>query len=273
MINAERSIVFTGTRPKARRLLLVVARSVKMKSKNCFGRQICGVESRSARNRRSLSTSTCWFSSRLHDGFSAKNGERELSDVSDQTLIEQLRQGDRSAFEIVIERNQRSVYGYLRARLQQTSDADDMMQEVFLRFYLSQARFDSSALIRPWLLGIARNLLREHVRDVKRRKEVAWTEPSHSREWQPPMCRLKGSSFDPQLLTVHGQPAGPPVGVLLLLMIPIGEVIVFPAASNLGPETPLPVSPSAQRFGQVLAPPGPHICVVSQPLAPPITWD
>ena len=99
-----------------------------------------------------------------------------MSNVSDQTLIEQLRRGDRTAFALVIERNQRSVYGYLRARLQQASDADDMMQEVFLRFYLSQARFDSTALIRPWLLGIARNLLREHVRDVKRRKEVAWTE-------------------------------------------------------------------------------------------------
>lgn len=90
--------------------------------------------------------------------------------------MEQLRRGDRAAFAQVIERHQRSVYGYLRARLQQTSDADDMMQEVFLRFYLAQARFDSTALIRPWLLGIARNLLREHVRDVKRRKEVVWTE-------------------------------------------------------------------------------------------------
>jgi len=99
-----------------------------------------------------------------------------LTPVSDQTLIEQLRRGDRSAFAQVIERHQRSVYGYLKARVQQASDADDMMQEVFLRFYLAQARFDSTALIRPWLLGIARNLLREHVRDVKRRKEVAWTE-------------------------------------------------------------------------------------------------
>lgn len=99
-----------------------------------------------------------------------------MSHVSDQTLIEQLRRGDRTAFAQVIERNQRSVYGYLRARLHQASDADDMTQEVFLRFYLSQARFDSAALIQPWLMGIARNLLREHVRDVKRRKEVAWTE-------------------------------------------------------------------------------------------------
>ena len=94
----------------------------------------------------------------------------------DQTLIEQLRRGDRAAFAAVIERHQRAVFGYLRARLLQATDADDMTQEVFLRFYLSQARFDSNALVRPWLLGIARNLLREHVKGMKRRKEVAWTE-------------------------------------------------------------------------------------------------
>jgi RNA polymerase sigma-70 factor (ECF subfamily) len=95
---------------------------------------------------------------------------------TDQTLIEQLRRGDRAAFAAVIERHQRAVFGYLRARLLQSTDADDMTQEVFLRFYLSQARFDSNALVRPWLLGIARNLLREHIKGMKRRKEVAWTE-------------------------------------------------------------------------------------------------
>jgi RNA polymerase sigma-70 factor (ECF subfamily) len=30
--------------------------------------------------------------------------------------------------------------------------------------------------MRPWLLGIARNVLREHVRKVRRRRETAWTE-------------------------------------------------------------------------------------------------
>lgn len=97
-------------------------------------------------------------------------------DLPDQQLIEQLRRGDRAAFGQIIDQHQRAIYGYLRARLTQPIDAEDMTQEVFLRFYQAQARFDSTALIRPWLLGIARNLLREHVRSVKRRKEIAWTE-------------------------------------------------------------------------------------------------
>lgn len=95
---------------------------------------------------------------------------------SDQQLVELLRRGDQSAFGQIIERHQRVIFGYLRARLTQPIDAEDMTQEVFLRFYLAQARFDSAALVRPWLLGIARNLLREHVRGLQRRREVGWTE-------------------------------------------------------------------------------------------------
>lgn len=96
--------------------------------------------------------------------------------LSEETLVELWRRGDATAFSAIIERHQRVIFGYLRARLSQNSDAEDMTQEVFLRFHLAQARFDSGSMIRPWLLGIARNLLREHVRSVRRRKEVAWTE-------------------------------------------------------------------------------------------------
>lgn len=96
--------------------------------------------------------------------------------TTEQALIEQWRRGDAAAFAAIIERHQRVIFGYLRARLSQTSDAEDMTQEVFLRFHLAQARFDSQSMVRPWLLGIARNLLREHVRSVRRRKEVGWTE-------------------------------------------------------------------------------------------------
>ena len=94
----------------------------------------------------------------------------------DKDLIELALQGDRNAFQALVEAHQAAVFGYLRARLFQPNDAEDMTQEVFLRFYLTRARFDSDNLVRPWLLGIARNLLKEHARKQRRRKEVAWTE-------------------------------------------------------------------------------------------------
>jgi RNA polymerase sigma-70 factor (ECF subfamily) len=91
-------------------------------------------------------------------------------------LLIRLQQGEAAAFAAIIERHQRAVYGYLRARLMQASDAEDLTQEVFLRCYEARARFDTSSLLLPWLIGIARNLLRERVRRLHRRKEVAWTE-------------------------------------------------------------------------------------------------
>jgi RNA polymerase sigma-70 factor, ECF subfamily len=96
--------------------------------------------------------------------------------MQDQALIESALRGDRAAFESLILLHQSAVYGYLRARLLQHSDAEDLTQEVFLRFYLARARFDTTQLIRPWLLGIARNLLREHSRKTRRQRQTAWTE-------------------------------------------------------------------------------------------------
>jgi RNA polymerase sigma-70 factor (ECF subfamily) len=95
---------------------------------------------------------------------------------SDKQLMEAAQRGDRIAFAAIIQRHQGAIYGYLRSRLLEPADAEDLCQEVFLRCYVSPARFDHSAMIRPWLIGIARNLLREHVRRIRRRREVGWTE-------------------------------------------------------------------------------------------------
>ena len=94
----------------------------------------------------------------------------------DAVLVQAAQSGDRAAFTEIVQRHQGAVYGYFRARVLQPSDAEDLTQEVFLRCYTCWARFDRTAEVRPWLLGIGRNLLREHARKIKRRKEVAWTE-------------------------------------------------------------------------------------------------
>lgn len=93
-----------------------------------------------------------------------------------QALVQRARAGDREAFDQIIQQHQQVVYGYLRARLVDATDAEDLTQEVFLRFYLGKGRFDESGQVRPWLIGIARNLLYEHIRRMKRRREVGWTE-------------------------------------------------------------------------------------------------
>jgi RNA polymerase sigma-70 factor (ECF subfamily) len=117
---------------------------------------------------------------------------------------------DAAEFAKIIEENQGAVYGYVRARLLQASDADDLTQEVFLRCYEGWARFDPSAKVRPWLIGIARNLLREYARRTRRLRERAWTDlclevesaaPAGAREEDDTMVHL------PSCLEALGQSA------------------------------------------------------------------
>ncbi len=93
-----------------------------------------------------------------------------------RALVAAVQRGDDRAFATLIELYQNTIYGFLRARLIEPADAEDLCQEVFLRCYLGREKLSRAAAVGSWLIGIARNLLREHVRRVQRRKEVAWTE-------------------------------------------------------------------------------------------------
>lgn len=100
----------------------------------------------------------------------------DATQTEESQLMLAVRAGDRAAFASIVERYQSLVFGYLRTRLVQSNDAEDLTQEVFLRCYTARERFEASGSLRAWLLGIARNLLRERARRIRRRKEVAWTE-------------------------------------------------------------------------------------------------
>jgi RNA polymerase sigma-70 factor (ECF subfamily) len=98
--------------------------------------------------------------------------------LDDAVLLAAARRGDHAAFETFVRRHERVVCGYVRARLTGGADVEDLAQEVFLRVYTGKAlqKDESRADLRAWLLGVARNVLREHVRKTRRRRETAWTE-------------------------------------------------------------------------------------------------
>ena len=92
------------------------------------------------------------------------------SGASDAELL-RLSDEDGEAFGLLYDRHVDSIFTWLRARVGEP--AADLTAEVFARAWLARQRFrhesDPSAL--PWLLGIARNVLRESLR--KRRVEDA----------------------------------------------------------------------------------------------------
>ena len=84
--------------------------------------------------------------------------------LSDTRLLEVARHGDASAFGELYCRHAGHVHDYLSRRL--PGAACDLAAETFAQAWLSRRRFryDHAGSALPWLLGIARNCLRESIR-------------------------------------------------------------------------------------------------------------
>lgn len=69
-----------------------------------------------------------------------------------------------AAFAGIFERHAASVLSYVRGRIGANA-AEEVVSETFLIAFQRRARFDPSyGSARPWLLGIATNLIRHHLR-------------------------------------------------------------------------------------------------------------
>jgi len=96
--------------------------------------------------------------------------------VDDAELASQAKEGRRAAFAALYERRYGLVFGYFRARVLDSHQAEDLAQEVFVRVFDAIRRYNTELRFQSWLMGICRNVLREHVRHIKRRRETGWTE-------------------------------------------------------------------------------------------------
>ncbi|WP_035614087.1 sigma-70 family RNA polymerase sigma factor [Haloferula sp. BvORR071] len=90
-------------------------------------------------------------------------------DPEDRIAWEKSCQGDLDAFSTIVRRHQGWLRAYLRARMADWSEADDLAQEAFLTAYRKIHQFTGEGELEPWLKTIAKNHLRNHVR--KRRDE------------------------------------------------------------------------------------------------------
>ena len=75
----------------------------------------------------------------------------------DREAIEACRQGEREAFDRLVERYQRDVYRLCYRYVNNHQDANDMAQEAFLKAYRALSRFRGDSAFSTWLYRIAVN--------------------------------------------------------------------------------------------------------------------
>jgi len=99
-------------------------------------------------------------------------GRTPSVDSRDETaLVREAQRGDQAAFAEIVRRYQRAVYRTAYALTRNTSDADDLAQETFVRAYRALDRFRVGEPLQPWLMRIATNLAYSLFRSRKRRPE------------------------------------------------------------------------------------------------------
>ena len=81
--------------------------------------------------------------------------------------------GDHVAFRQLVERHQNAVIGTVAKMLGNSSDAEDIAQQVFLRIWRNAKRYRPDAKFTTYLFTITRNLVFNETRRRGRKKEVS----------------------------------------------------------------------------------------------------
>jgi len=93
--------------------------------------------------------------------------------TSDDALAEYARQGGHAAFEILVARHQDRIYRLAMRMSRNSSDAEEITQETFLRAHCAIATFRRKSRFGTWLYRIAMN-------EALMRKRAAGRRPTHS---------------------------------------------------------------------------------------------
>ncbi|MFQ5906482.1 MAG: RNA polymerase sigma factor [bacterium] len=88
--------------------------------------------------------------------------------ASDDELIRLVKRGELKAFDALVVRYHRKVYGIASSMLKDHDAADDICQETFLRAYRALGRFREGASFFTWVYRIAVNLCLNAIRSRKR---------------------------------------------------------------------------------------------------------
>jgi RNA polymerase sigma-70 factor (ECF subfamily) len=92
-------------------------------------------------------------------------------EATDNELVERVRGGDDDSFRHLVDRHSRALYRAAYRITGNAADADDVVQETFLRAYRALERFDARASFTTWVHRIAINCSLDLI-DARKRRDA-----------------------------------------------------------------------------------------------------
>lgn len=90
--------------------------------------------------------------------------------ITDEVLIARFQDGDVQAFDTLVRRYKDQLLNYVYRFVGNRNDAEDLVQETFLRVYKNKHYYKEIAKFSTWVYTIAGNLAKTELRRRKRRK-------------------------------------------------------------------------------------------------------
>jgi RNA polymerase sigma-70 factor (ECF subfamily) len=93
-----------------------------------------------------------------------------MSDANEARFIERLRARDERAFNDLVKRYERRVFGLLLRLIGRRDEAEDLAQEVFVQVFKAIGGFRGEAKLSTWIFRIAVNISKNRTKYLARRR-------------------------------------------------------------------------------------------------------
>jgi RNA polymerase sigma-70 factor, ECF subfamily len=134
-------------------------------------------------------------------------GGYDAGGISDAAAVERTLAGEREAYRVLVERHSAYVYRVAYRMTGNSHDAEEVVQEAFLRAYQKLQQFAGNANFGTWVYRIAANYAIDRLRQKKNedaRREVASRAAEDESEIDP-LEKLKDTAPSPERLAGSAQ--------------------------------------------------------------------
>ena len=94
--------------------------------------------------------------------------------LTDALLVKNYIAGDEKSLEILINRHQSKIYGFIYSKISDRNLSDDVFQDTFIKVIktLKSNSYNEEGKFLPWVMRIAHNACIDHFRKVKRSPSI-----------------------------------------------------------------------------------------------------
>ena len=127
-------------------------------------------------------------------------GSARMDEIADSELVRRVQAGDKAAFDLLVRKYQHKIVKLISRYIHDSSEAQDVAQETFLKAYRALPRFRGDSAFYTWLYRIAINTAKNHLVAQDRRPRESGIDVSEAENYESGGLLRHGDTPERELL-------------------------------------------------------------------------